>query len=429
MFYCGCGSVCITPSLGMSIPGYFEDRKASSVRDDLFAKAIYLESGAARAMLIALDAINLNREDVAAIRAKLHARLDLPDEAILVHATHTHTGGPVWAGFDTLRNAEYLEFMTTSAATAALHAYESRCPAKFGAATGRASGIAFIRRFFRPDGSVVTNPLPDDTNITGPEGAPDETFTLFLLTDADENPLAFISNFGLHLDTLGGDAISADYAGALARRVQERFGPQVMSLFFTGPCGNINHFNRADRSTYTDPNNPERIADALFQELVRLTGAITLKTDPALCCKSRTFMARLRKPTAAQIAHAKAILSGEVEEAASKMRVPKTFSKMLLDVAAYPATETPIELSLITLDQAVLAAWPGEMFCDFGQRLRSALPGRDVMIAELCGGSARCYIPTQEAFAHGGYEPDLVDCLSLSEDCGNIIVAETQAML
>lgn len=429
MFYCGTAELCITPALGMSIPGYFEDRRVSGVKDDLFAKAIFLESGAQQAIVIACDTINLDREDVEAIRKKVCARLDLPEEAIIVHATHTHTGGPTWEGFSVLRDAAYLEKLTTAAAQAALQAYENRKIAKFGAKTGSVSDITFIRRFYRPDGSVVTNPHPDDLNITGTEGEPDETFTLFKITDEADQPIVFWSNFGLHLDTVAGTEISADYAGVLARKVHEHFGGNVMSLFMTGPCGNLNHLNRKNLKTYTDPNIKEEIGERIFAELLRLESEIQMDSDPYFETKTHTFTAKLRKPTEEETAYARAILSGEVQETASKMRDPKMFSKMLLAVAEYPYDETQIELSCLKIGNAHMVAWPGEIFCDFGMEIRSEHPGEDFMIAELSNGSAGCYIPTKEAFSRGGYEPDLVDPLSLSEDCGNIIVAETRKML
>lgn len=429
MFYCGTAAECITPALGMSIPGYFEDRRVSGVKDELFAKAIMLESGSERAIVIACDTINFDREDIEAIRKKIRAHLDIPEEAIIVHATHTHTGGPTWEGFAVLRDAEYLEQITSAAAKAALRAYENRKPAKFGSASGRVPGITFIRRFYRPDGSVVTNPMPDDLNVTGTEGEPDETFTLFKITDEADQPMVFWSNFGLHLDTVGGTETSADYAGVLARKVQEHFGKQVMSLFMTGPCGNLNHYDRKNLKTYTDPDIKEEIGEKIFAELLRLESGIRLESDPSFKVKTHTFTAKLRKPTAEQTARARGILSGEIQEDASKMRDPKMFSRMLLAVAEYPHDEAPIELSCLNIGSALMLAWPGEIFCDFGMEIRSEHPGVDFMIAELSNGSAGCYIPTKEAFARGGYEPDLVDPLSLSEDCGNIIVAETRKML
>ncbi len=39
----GCGATRITPGLGASMAGYFEDRFATAVRDELYAKALVFE--------------------------------------------------------------------------------------------------------------------------------------------------------------------------------------------------------------------------------------------------------------------------------------------------------------------------------------------------------------------------------------------------
>ena len=54
----GAAAVVITPPVGTPMAGYYYDRAAEGVHDDLFAKAVVLESGGAKAALVALDLIS-----------------------------------------------------------------------------------------------------------------------------------------------------------------------------------------------------------------------------------------------------------------------------------------------------------------------------------------------------------------------------------
>lgn len=424
MLKCGFAKENITPKMGMAIPGYFEPRIIDGVLDELYAKALCLEADNT-VIIITCDTINLNPEDTDAIRAGISEKTGVLNENIIVHASHTHTGGPTWQGFEVVRDAEYIEMLISQAIKAGISAYNSKVPALFGAKTGKAEGITFIRRFFFPDGKVVTNPKPDDPNKGKPEGVPDETYTLFKICDTAGKPIVFWSSFGLHLDTVSGNKVCADYPAALARKVYDKYGCE--SIFMTGPCGNLNHFDHSNLNTYTDPDIREKIADVLFNELVRLEGEIELKSDVKIKAYARKFKVNLRKPTDAAVSYAKGILSGEIKEEGSKMRSPHLFSRMLIDVHNNPATETTLEVNRISIGDANLVAWPGEIFCDFGMELREN-KGENVMIAELCNGTVRCYIPTVEGHKNGGYEPDLVDPWSVEEEAGDKILAETLKM-
>ena len=59
----------ITPPVGVSLAGYFHDRKAERVRDDLHAKAVMIESGDRRVALVSCDLICVTAEVVDAAKA------------------------------------------------------------------------------------------------------------------------------------------------------------------------------------------------------------------------------------------------------------------------------------------------------------------------------------------------------------------------
>ena len=58
----GAAAVVISPPLETPMAGYYFDRAAEGVHDDLFAKALVLEQGGTRAALVSLDLISTPME-------------------------------------------------------------------------------------------------------------------------------------------------------------------------------------------------------------------------------------------------------------------------------------------------------------------------------------------------------------------------------
>ena len=59
MFTCGMYESDITPALGMKIPGYFERRLASGIRDRLAVSVLYCAREDVQAVLVSCDAIGV----------------------------------------------------------------------------------------------------------------------------------------------------------------------------------------------------------------------------------------------------------------------------------------------------------------------------------------------------------------------------------
>ena len=93
----GAAAVVITPPLGTPMAGYYFDRAAEGVHDELFAKALVLEQGGTRAALVSLDLISTPMGLVEEIRKEIDRSTGVPGRNVMISATHAHTG-PVLAG-------------------------------------------------------------------------------------------------------------------------------------------------------------------------------------------------------------------------------------------------------------------------------------------------------------------------------------------
>src|SRR5260370_33241303 len=88
----GAAAVEIAPPKGAPMAGYYYNRAADGVHDELFAKALALESEGVRVALAACDVESLRRAIVDQARKKVEADTGIGGSAVGVSDTHSHTG-------------------------------------------------------------------------------------------------------------------------------------------------------------------------------------------------------------------------------------------------------------------------------------------------------------------------------------------------
>ncbi len=87
--------------------------------------------------------------------------------------------------------------------------------------------------------------------------------------------------------------------------------------------------------------------------------------------------------------------------------VAAAYADLVAGQAALPGSDGPVgvRISGLGFGPFVHVGVQGELFVALGQRIRAALGDETTCIAALCDGTVG-YIPTVEAYAEGGYEPN-----------------------
>ena len=68
------------------------------------------------------------------------------------------------------------------------------------------------------------------------------------------------------------------------------------------------------------------------------------------------------------------------------------------------ADHDKVEVMAIRIGDVAIVGLPGELFCEFGMEIKKCSPAKHTIVIELAN-DAIGYIPTEEAFEQGGYEP------------------------
>lgn len=432
----------ITPEKSMVIPGYYSKRFVSDILDNLYAKAMVFENDGAFAVTVVCDTINLRRDDILRIRRGICEGCGVEEKYISVSASHTHTGGPSWHWYEAgEHDAIYMNKLVNAAVDAACTAFKKRVNAKIGFAKCNVSGYTFIRRYLMKDGRVKTNPGDMNPDIVKAVGKPDESFVVGKVTDENGKVLAFISNYGVHLDMVGGDKISADYPGYLASLIAEKYGDEVESVFFTGPCGNTNHANplhiSVNLKVEADSKLPayKKTACALFDALCEIEEKITLSSDIKPIVSREFLSARLRVPSKEYVETAQRFLNGDdVCFEGHNMENLDHMGRRHIALATLDAFKNPIkmidvEVMTLVLGDNAIVAWPAEVFVEYGMEVRKRFAGKNIIIGELSNGTIACYLPTEDAIEQGGYEPTITGATTPEPKIGKDMVNATIKLL
>ncbi|GIW85993.1 MAG: hypothetical protein KatS3mg108_0317 [Isosphaeraceae bacterium] len=410
----GAAQVDITPPVGIPMAGYYYVRPAESIHDPLYAKALVLDDGQTRAALVALDLISTSFDLVHDARKEIEATTGIPADHVMISATHAHTGPVIGThaasggfGGDHPLARRFRAELPAKIAQAVSQADQQRAPARLRAAHGSESSIAFNRRFHMADGSVGWNPGKLNPAILKPAGTidPDVPVLFFDSADQPRKPLAAYVNYAVHLDNVGGTAISADLPAVLARLLADVHGPNLITLWTAGCCGDINHID----VTWPEPQhghaNAARMGTILAAEVLRTWPRLAEVPPGPLRVRRQIVSLDLPEVSDADVEAAQAILA-RVKDGSTP---PPTFLEhvhayKVLDVAARNGQPWEVEVQVIALGNSV--AWvslPGEIFVELGLAIKQDSPFPHTIIAELANGSIG-YIPSRRAYNQGNYE-------------------------
>ncbi len=428
----GAAAVSITPPTGTPLAGYYRKRLSEGVLDDLYSKAVIVERNGVKAAIVVCDILTLPRHIVVSARKLIEEQTGIPGANVMIGATHSHTS-PVVSGENTRDMLDggdtdparlYTAELPRRIAQSVAEANRKLAPARGSAAIAQEGSVSFNRRFWMRDGSVSWNPPKFDKRIIRPAGPIDPEVGFLYFETPDAKPISIVVNHALHSDTTGGQKISADYMGHLARLLGEYKGNEMLTLFALGACGNINH-----RDVFWQDN--QKGVNEAFRIATVLAGAINRSWDDLKPINAGVIQIRseiVALPAApigeVDIAKANDVLKRLTDSKTTFMELVKAFQ--VLDIKSRNGRPLEVEVQVITLGKDVaFVSLPGEVFVELGISIKKASPFPYTMIVELANGSIG-YIPNKSAYPEGNYEVVSARCAAGS---GEMLVTTATKLL
>lgn len=404
--------------------------RSEGIHDDLAAQAIVVSDGINKAAIVSVDVLALGIRICDSIAAQIAAETDIPADAVMVCATHTHSGpnfnifatprddsGPVDGGID--RDLRWERSLPDKIAQAVIEANAALRPAIMSAGAGRYS-LGTNRRLMRTDGTIQNAP-----NYTGTTETDLKTVAFYEAT-GEEAPVAALINYPCHGVVLCEDNLlySRDwpgYAVDVVAKVCNNDEPHIpaIGLFVQGASGNI---DPSQRGSFESAEMSGVIA--AYTALEALDNASAAADLPIL---TRRIPLRLKlRDLSAKIAIAQANLRQTEVSLANHGRVGGYHEKRLKDqhqrsideLRALEALEEAnrkdrrvdqatrelhTHLTILGIGEVGFVGIPGELFVELGMAIKSNSYFKHTFVMGYCNDLAG-YFPTREAYELGGYE-------------------------
>ena len=367
----------ITPQNSQWLSGY-QPRQSDGILDNIYHRILALDSGDAQFYLISSDLCLFSPSLYDSVMADLRKETGIDPRNVLWSVTHTHAApeiGPpdiykaLLGRSDHDWDREYTGRTTRALIDGIRTARDQLVPAQiaFGA------GVAFAninRRAKDVDGRVSLG--------LNPEGVVDRRFNLIRVTRSDGSPLALVVNYAMHGTVMSGQnlKISGDGPGTVTAYLEEKLGGTVM--YVNGAAGNIAPIY----SVYPTPQSGH------------LTQFRVLLGDRILS----TVRSMGQGTSEVTLRHAETIVETPRKE---ELVWPDELGAYARK-ANRPLVRLP--LRFVRINDALIWSAPVEMFCEIALDIRDRSPFAHTLYFGYTNGWFG-YLPTEKAFAEGGYEP------------------------
>jgi len=412
-------AVDITPKLfPLNMPGGFSANMAEKAHDPLHSRALVLSDGVTTLAMVVVDNLGAGPEVVDEVKALASAKTGIPVDKMLICSTHTHTGPSLNKRSDAA--TAYWKVFVDGVAGSIIQAHAALKPAAFGAAAHPLPDEVFNRRWYLKPGKMPLNPFGRLDKVkmnpgTSPEvldhpaGPTDPDITVISLQDTKRKPLALFANYSLHY--VGGSPageMSADYFGEFSRVMPSRVrGDEgFVAMMSNGTSGDINNIPFGVVRPPREPFEQIRIvaqkaADTAWHALQKIEKH---RQDITLGMVQREITLKYRRPSAQDIAEAKAILAIKDKDAIEKLpRLAKNYAGSVIGAAERPEDTLTVKIQALRIGDLAVCGIPFETFVQTGLDLKKRSPFPQTMVIGLANGR-HGYLPTPEQHQLGGYE-------------------------
>jgi neutral ceramidase len=435
--FAGAARIKLEPPLGLAMAGYGNRvGRATGVHDDLSAQAVVLSDGAAKIAIAGVDVLAIGQRIADDVRERVAAKSDISADAIMVCATHTHSG-PAFNIFATPRpdakpaegrSLGWERALPEKIASAIIHANEKLQPASLSAADARFT-LGTNRRLMRPNGQIQI--------AANYQGVADDVAGVLGVYDSGSKPIAFLFNYPCHGVVLCEDSLlySRDWPGFAMDEIERAASPGAISIFLQGATGNIDPRSRG--SFEVAEENGRTMGKAAFEAISH----VPPRTDARIAVRRLPIKLELKNSDRA-LASARACVA-QTEASLNSHRGGDGYQlKRLRDHHAQSLSalaalelledqnrrdrrvdigrrELSTSLTIATIGDIALVGIPGELFVELGLALKHNPHFAHTFVAGYCNDLIG-YIPTRAAYGEGGYE---VDTARIAAGSGEKIVA------
>jgi hypothetical protein len=403
----GVASTLTTPQEPLWLAGYGGKKQPAQGKvSDLYTKALVLRDPQGnRAVIATCDIIGYFYEFTEAVTKEVARRYDIPREAILLNASHTHCGPEIRAGKGAFTGmpeeyqakvGPYALWLQERMVETIGKALQDLKPAQITFSSVNPTPFAVCRRV-PTDKGIVYRSTPSSYYTGGPR---DDTVPVLRVAAPDGKIRAVLFGYACHPITLSFDYYCADYPGYAQQYIQEAV-PGAVAMFVQG-CGGQLVPNARFQVEYAQGHG-RSLADAVKKAL---DGTQTPVTGPLRCGYQETTLEFQPLPE-------RKVLE-EIAQTGKSPGHEKISSLISKDKAAYLLQQLdrkqPIPMTVPCPVQAIsfgkellLIGIGGETLVDYAVALKGEYKDRFTWVAGYCN-YVFGYLPSRKVVQEGEYE-------------------------
>ena len=420
MFQIGYAQEIYTPPTGVDLSGYFNVRLNEGMYDDLYAKALMIQSKGKTFGFLTLDLCSI----VPSLFDELEKRItekfgkELHNN-LIISATHTHTGPRLPYTPEKMASAdERTLYAFEQVASASIRAVEralmNLLPGELEVGSVYNNPYGFVRRYWMNSGDIVTNPGHRNPNIDKPECDFDRNIGILKVKQGGRIA-ALMCNIANHGDTIGGNMVSADWYGRMTLEIQHALKSSIPVLIVDDASGDINHFDVHQDFDQTNYDEANRIGRGYAAIVLNALDKLEPVSEDDVQINNAEVVIPHRQISPEELAAAKHTLAtvpdikkdGDFESQDLANKVPaalRYFAQRVIDCHEKSSPSHSCRITAIKLgSQIAFVSLPGEPFNGISRAIREQSPCKYTFVIELAQ-SESDYVPMPECFERGGYE-------------------------
>ncbi len=397
VFKAGIAKVDITPKESLYMGGYDSTcRKGRSegAWGNIYVRALVLDDNATRIAFIEADLVELSQKDYLTIRKQVATKTGIPVENILLGCVHNHAAPTL---DKRNRHSRWYKAFPGNVLKAAQEAIADLEPVKIGGGLGQSTVAMNRRKIMEDTTSYVTFDENNSSQSYGkyktdnpvkiremagvcrlganPEGDIDREVGIMRIDKLSGEPKAVFVNYACHGTSLGArnNKISPEWNGYMLKYVEDKI-PGVTGIFAQGAAGDINpRFVGGLDGCQDNAEKTAQLGAEIGAEVVNVFS--TIKTHSAQ--------------------NAQITITNE------NIVCPLKYDEVVRD---FRHTTVEVPTTVVKIDDLEWVTFPGELFHNIGQVIKSGTHARYPFLVGYCNGYLG-YLPTQQAYSEGGYEP------------------------
>jgi hypothetical protein len=259
------------------------------------------------------------------------------------------------------------------------------------------------RRYLMKDGKVVTNPGFLNPNVVRPVGPIDPRLPVLTAETPQGRRMMTWVNYSMHQDTVGGVWISADFSYYLSRMLSIFQKPDITTIFTIGAAGDINHWDVQRPGPQRGFDTAKRLGEVLGADVLKAYTHLRPVDSDRIRAMSFTLTLPLQNVTHNDVQRAGQILSVPPPPNVD-FTLDRVWATKVMKIHDSNEANLSAEVQVLSIGPLAFVGVPGELFVQLGMQIIKGSPFPDTFVLELANQDIG-YIPTEEAFDQGSYEP------------------------